>query len=127
MNTFGETIGQKCYEFMRQVSIKNQQLGYQKAFIVIGCKGKAGKQILFCKVWKVMQNFFVGHSRSHVFENIINSDSHSANAGFSAAHFGIKGNEFSIINRFHATNVNLLKRKSSENYSRRERLFRLWK
>lgn len=110
-----------------EVNMHYLKLSYKHFLISVSSVSKTSEQILFRKVWKVMQNFFVGHSRSHVFENIVNGDSHSADTRFATAHFGIKGNEFSIINRFHVKNVNLLKRKSSENYTKRTGLFRSYK
>ena len=105
------TFGGKLY-----ASKRSMELGNEHFFISISSVSETSKKIFPSQVRKVAKNFFVSHSRSHVFQYIINSDSHSTNTRFATSHLWIKSNEFSVINGFHTPNIAIIKAKSSEKY-----------
>lgn len=108
--SFSEDVktGDKC------ASKRSMKSGYKHFFVSVSGISKAGKKIFAGQVRKVFQNFFVSHTGCHIFQYIVNSDSHSANTGFAASHLRIKGNKFSVIDWFHSTNLARVKSKSIE-------------
>ena len=50
---------------------------------------ETGKNIFFCKVRKIFQNFVVRHARGEVLQDIVNGDAHSADARLAAALAGL--------------------------------------
>lgn len=89
----------------RLASKRSIFLCYKHCFVSVSRVRKTCKKIFFGKVWKIRKNLFMSHSGGHIFQNIIDCNSHSSNAGFAAAHLWIKSNVFSVINRFHKSRV----------------------
>ncbi len=103
------TFGGKLY-----ASKRSMELGNEHFFISISSVSETSKKIFPSQVRKVAKNFFVSHSRSHVFQYIINSDSHSTNTRLPISHLRIKGDKFSVINWFHSISLVSAKAQSSE-------------
>jgi len=59
--------------------------------------GKAGPNILFGEIRKLLQNFFLRHSGSHVFEDVIDSNPHAPNTGLTPPLAGFDSNNVLII------------------------------
>jgi len=99
----------------RMASNRSINLSYKHFLISVSRVCKAGKKVIFGKIRKIMKDFFMSHTGSHVFQDVVNSDSHTTNTRLAAAHFGIERDEFSIINWFHTSKLEQIQTKSSEN------------
>ena len=63
----------------------------------VGGIGQAGSDIVFGKVWEVVQNFLSSHATSKIGENIVDGNPHPANAGLAPALTGFEGYDLRVI------------------------------
>ena len=61
--------------------------------LTIGCILEARLYIVAGKIWKILQDLFRCHTRSKIFQNIINSDAQTADTRFSSPLAGLDRND----------------------------------
>jgi hypothetical protein len=75
-------------------------LDHPRPILRIGGVGQGGQDILPGEFGKIIEDFFYGHSRSQVAEDIAHGDPHVANAGLSAAFSGLDCDVLFVIDHF---------------------------
>lgn len=109
---------QSLYKFSGKISIKEKfQSDYHSSNFSICQIGKASKNVFFCQFWKIIQYLLRRHSRSKVFQNIVNSNPESSNARFSKSLSWLNSYNLTIINFFHSSEMLSISAMSSENSS----------
>lgn len=60
---------------------------------MLGIVTETGKNIFFCKVRKIFQDFILRHTRGEILQDIVDGDAHAADARLAAALAGLDSDD----------------------------------
>jgi hypothetical protein len=86
-------------ERLSQIGASCGRNGHELAFTV-SSKGNARFKVFTRKVRKIVQDFFFGHVRCQILQDLINSNSQTANAGFAATFVGVNRDVVLVVHEW---------------------------